>query len=851
MSDAANHLSVSRRSMLKFAGTTAAALYTGAASAAPGTEPATSFKADLRNQPLNTGWRFFRGDGPDFSSPSLSDASWRLVDVPHDWSIEDLPGSDPALNAVIRDADTAPTWQKVTEAPVLIGPFDARLNDNRTSRQNANVFMSAYTVNGVGWYRKQLQLPALSDDARVELTFDGVYMNCQVWLNGVMLAEHPYGYTAFTVDLTPHLRKDGDNLIAVRVANLGRNSRWYSGSGIYRHVWLDIVRDAGFEQSGLTVTTPDVSSSAATVQVVARTIGTLADATLVTRVRDQAGRSVGEATGSPTLPSVLTISRPKLWSPETPNLYTVECELRRGDRVLDRMSSPLGIRNVEMDAANGLRINGKPYKLRGGCVHHDNGLLGAAAIARAEVRKVELLKARGFNALRSAHNPSSPAFLDACDRLGILVIEESFDMWHLGKNPDDYHLYFDGWWKKDLTAMVRRAANHPSVIIWSVGNEIPERGEEDGVATAKMLVDEVHRLDPTRPATQAIPSFKVAGQTKTLDEIFNAAAAPVDVVGYNYQVKRYAPDHQLYPNRVMIGTESYPKEVDLIWRQVDRSPYILGDFVWSAMDYLGEASIGRVGLDGDARGQQDYPWFAAWCGDLDLIGQQRPQSLARDVVWGLSELEIAVQRPIPDGKNETPYDWGWRDELPSWSWPGAEGKTLSLSVYTRADRVTVEVNGRQVADQALKPSETFMNEIPVPYERGKLVVTAWRSGRRVARRTLETAGPATALRLSVDRARLANSRDELAYVTASVVDAAGRLVPDAVHVVELESVGPVELAAFGNANPRGVASFRQPVAKTWHGQALAIIRPNGEVGKVSLAVRSKGLTGETTRLLIG
>jgi beta-galactosidase len=836
--------------MLKLAGTAAAAWCVDSIATAAVPLREEGLQPDLRNQRFGSNWRFHRGDGPGYALPSLDDAAWRTVSLPHDWSIEDLPGSDPTLNAIIREADLAPIWQKVAKTPLLIGPFDARLNDNKAPRHSANGGPNAFTVGGIGWYRKRFKLPPLAPDAKVELAFDGVYMNSQVWLNGSLIAEHPYGYSAFAVDLTPHLNRDGSNLLAVKVANLGRNSRWYSGSGIYRHVWLDIVRQAGFDRWGLTVTTPSVDVSAATVQVVARTVGSPSDATLTTRIRDAAGRVVGETTSLVTAPTSLTITRPRLWSPESPNLYTVECELRTGDRLFDRMTSPLGIRTVQMDATTGLRINGKPYKLRGGCVHHDNGLLGAAAIERAEIRKVELLKARGFNALRASHNPSSPEFLAACDRLGMLVIEESFDVWRVGKNPDDYNLYFDGWWQEDLTAMVRRGSNHPSVIIWSIGNEIPERGDTDGVETAKMLADEIRRLDPTRPVTQAISGFMMPPQTRTVDEIFEFAAQHVDVVGYNYQLKRYAPDHLRFPDRVMVGTESWPREVDAVWRQVDSSPQIIGDFVWAAMDYLGEASIGRTGLDGDAATEQGYPWFAAWCGDLDLIGQQRPQSLARDVVWGLSELEIAVQRPLPDGKKETPYDWGWRDELPSWSWPGAEGKSLSISVYTRADRVTIELNGRNVIDQTLEPSETFITQFPLVYEPGRLVVTAWRAGRRIGRRTLETAGIPAALRLSADRPRIGTSRDDLAYVTASVLDAAGRPVPDAVHVVEIETVGPVELAAFGNANPRGVASFRQPVAKTWHGQALAILRPTGGAGTASLIMRSEGLASATTRILV-
>jgi beta-galactosidase len=837
------------------------ALRLGAATAAWAATPKISWAlqsesevliANQRSQPFDQGWRFLRSDAAGLAAVGLDDAAWRPLTLPHDWSIEDLPLSDPALNGVLREVDSAPLWQKPKTTPRLIGPFDAGLNDNRGYARSASGALSGFTVGGVGWYRKRFRLPDLTSDAKIEILFDGVYMNAQVWLNGALVGERPSGYAPFTVDLTPHVNRDGDNLLAVRVANLGRNSRWYAGSGIYRRVHLSITRAARFETWGLTVTTPSVSPAAASVHVAARLEGPLAGKTIAARIRDAKGAIVAEARAPADGASELTLSlaKPKLWSPDKPDLYRVECQLLEGKTVLDVLGAPLGVRQIQIDAVNGLRLNGKPLKLRGGNIHHDNGMLGACAFDRAEARKVERLKARGFNALRTAHNPPSPAFLDACDRLGMLVMEESFDAWKVAKNPDDYALYFEGWWKQDLEAMVRRDGNHPCVFMWSFGNEIPERNEASGVQTAKRLSDELRRLDPTRPVTQAIPLSTGADVIGPGDRPDQAATQFLDVAGYNYKLPAYERDHARFPERVMVGAESFPSDVDKIWRLTDKTPYVIGDFVWTAMDYLGEAAIGRTVLNGDTLADE-FPWYAAGCGDLDLIGEQRPQSLLRDVVWGLSPLEITVQRPIPEGRRETPFLWGWKDELRSWTWPGAEGLPLTVNLYTRADRVVVTLNGTRLEDRPLSPDKTSIAQVQVPYQPGRLVVTAFAAGKQIGQKVLETVAAPAALRLTPERARLSADHHDLAYVAVEILDAQGRLIPDAAHVLRTDVSGPARLVGFGNANPRGVASFQQPVAKTWQGRALAILRPTGQSGVVKISVGADGLREAQTELRLG
>ena len=807
--------------------------------------------ADGRDQPFDADWRFFRGDGAPFAAKDFNESGWRLLDLPHDWSIEDRTSDGGALNAAIREIDTAPLWKTVQTPPRAIGPFNALFSNGTDLQASEGGPSTGFTVGGIGWYRKRFRLPALATDARVEIVFDGVYMNSEVWLNGVHLGAHPNGYTPFAFDLTPHLNPAGENVLAVRVANIGRNSRWYSGSGIYRPVRLSITGATRFARWGVAVMTPDVSAASATVKIRALLEGVMTDVTLVTRVRNAAGRIVAEARANATAATnaALTIAKPDLWSPKTPTLYQAECTLYAGDRLIDRVTVPLGIRRVEIDAAHGLRINGEPYKLRGGCVHHDNGLLGAAAIDRAEERRVELLKARGFNAIRTSHNPPSVAFLDACDRLGMLVVEEAFDTWREGKNVDDYNLYFDGWWQQDLAAMVARDGNHPSVILWSIGNEIPEKAKPQGIATAKMLADEMRRLDPTRPITAALPGETGKTITRSDGTPDQTTTQFLDVAGYNYKLRDYERDHALFPARIIVGTESLPSDVDAIWRLTERSPYLIGDFVWTAMDYLGEAGIGR---SDSGTGRFDfngaYPWFNANCGDIDLIGRQKPQSLLRDVVWGLSPLEICVQRPLDAGASERVTLWGWRDLLQSWSWPGAEARPLNVHLYTRGDRVELTLDGKKVGEKALVESDHATAIIAIPYAPGKLVATAFRGGRVIGRRTLETAGPAAALRLKLDRPGITATAGDLGFVTVETVDSAGRPVPDAVNVLKLEIDGPLELAAFGNANPRGVASFQQPVAKSWHGCALAIVRPTGSTGTALLKVSSAGLAAASVRI---
>ncbi|WP_247233427.1 glycoside hydrolase family 2 TIM barrel-domain containing protein [Telluribacter sp. SYSU D00476] len=790
-----------------------------------------------RTIPFNNGWLFIKDSTARAEQPGHNDAHWRRVDLPHDWSIEDLPNQRPGQ---------------------VFGPFD---------RSSIGAHNTGFTVGGTGWYRKRFRTGPAQQNKRITIHFDGVHMNSDVWLNGHHLGFHPYGYTPFHYDLTPYLRPAGqDNVLAVRVRNWGKNSRWYSGSGIYRHVWLTATDPVHVAPGGVFVTTPEVSEQQATVQVQAQITNqqtTTSTITLTTTLVAPDGKTVGrsqrsltlDANASATDTQRLTLTNPVLWSVDSPRLdspgldgpglYKAITEVRSGSRVLDRVETPFGVRSIRFSSTEGFLLNGKRLLLKGGCIHHDNGPLGAVAIDRAEERKIEILKKNGFNAIRSSHNPPSQALLDACDRLGMLVINEAFDMWQVPKNPQDYHLYFKEWWQKDLEALILRDRNHPSVILWSIGNEIPERVDSTGLRITRQLIDLAHRLDPTRPTTEAICGFWEPMNKGRQWRDTAPAFALLDVGGYNYMWQHYESDHQQHPDRIMLGTESFAKEALENWNKVEKHPYVIGDFVWTAMDYLGEASIGHTVLSN----QKDspilgWPWFNGWCGDIDLIGHKKPQSYYRDVVWRQSPIALAVHQPIPEGLTEVVSKWGWPEELPSWTWPGAEGKPLQVRVFSRAPRVRLTLNGKPIGEQAI--ADTSITALfEVPYQPGVLKAVNVVDGKETESVVLTTVGAPKQLRLTADRPTIRASRNDLSYVTVEVVDEQGQVVPGAEVPVQFALSGAGELAAVGNANPTDVSSFQKPQKNTFRGRALAIIRPVEKPGTITLKATAPGLAPAT------
>jgi beta-galactosidase len=794
-------------------------------------------------------WRFLKGDAPGAEDPAFNDAAWRTLDLPHDWSLEDLPPG-----ATNESSAALPATPGATNSSAAGGGRRGRGNVNFPvvgpfSPASPGGAATGYTLGGTGWYRKHFVLDKQAHGKRVAIEFDGVYMDSDVWLNGHLLGNHPYGYTAFAYDLTDFLNPLGqENILAVRVRNFGKNSRWYSGSGIYRHVLLRVTDPLCIGQWGVGVTTPLVSKQRATVSVMTTVEnGRNAETALTLRIklRGPTGRTLqtGEtnvhlaAGGHAEVPLAFEVKSPPLWSTDTPVLCQAEVELRVGGKVVDATTTTFGIREIKFSVENGFTLNGVPLKLRGGCLHHDNGPLGSAAIDRAEERRVELMKASGFNAIRTSHNPPSSAFLDACDRLGVLVLDEAFDCWEEGKNPDDYGKYFDNWWQRDLAAMILRDRDHPCVILWSIGNEIPQRGKERGYVIAKQLSEETRRLDPTRPVTEAICALWDGRPWPATETAFSF----LDVGGYNYQVGQYEKDHQNFPRRIMVGTESYPNGTAENWRAVEKDPWVLGDFVWTSMDYLGESGLGAARLDNE-RGV----YFDAYCGDLDICGFKKAASYYRDVVWGLSPLEVFVHRPIPEGRRESVAGWGWPDELASWTWPDSEGKPLQVAVYSRCDSVRLELNGKEIATKQINGGR-LTARFEVPYAAGELKAVGLKDGKIVASKTLRTVGAAKKLRLGADRATLRGDRTDLAYVTVEITDASGNPLPDATNMLRFTLSGPGELAAVGSGAPNVMESFRQPQHTAFHGRCLAILRPLGPAGKLTLRAEADSLSaGQVT-----
>jgi beta-galactosidase len=767
-------------------------------------------------QLFDSSWKFFKGDIVNGEREDINDAAWRTVELPHDWSIEDLPN----------------------QSDSVIGPF-SRKSIGRTATGN--------TVGGTGWYRRHFQVKNITGK-NVTIYFDGVYMNSDVWINGHHLGNHPYGYTPFYYNLTPFL-KQNENIIAVRVRNEGRNSRWYSGSGIYRHVWLITTNPVHIEPWGVFITSPMISGNTARVNVKTTLSGGQSSSSLklVTTIRDAKNKTV--ATLESPISNLnketsqnITVNNTSLWSPESPYLYHAISELKQGNQILDRVVTSFGIRSIDISAAKGFLLNGKSIELRGGCLHHDNGALGAATIDRAEERRVELLKKYGFNAVRTAHNPPSQPFLDACDRLGIIVLDEAFDQWQRAKNPDDYHLYFDTCWKKDLDAMVLRDRNHPSVVFWSIGNEINERVDSSGLVIAKMLIAEVKRLDTTRPVTNALCSFYDHRGYKW--DTTAPAFALTDVGSYNYMWREYESDHTKYPNRIMMGTESYAKEALTNWNLVEKHPYIIGDFVWTGMDHIGEAGLGNSRIDsGKTRGGllQPFPWFNSWSGDIDLIGGKKPQLYYRDIVWRTAPMHMLVHTPIPEGMKETVSDWGWPDELPYFHFPGSEGKLLRVNVYTRYPAVRLELNGKLIDQKNVSP-DNLTATFEITYQPGTLKAIALNNNGKVLDSVLlQTPGKPVAIRLTADRQKITTSRNDLAYVTAEIVDAQGRLVPDAIIPLSFTISGNAQIAATASANPKDMQSFQKPEHRTFRGKCLIIVRPKGKGGKIVLKANGAGL----------
>ena len=721
---------------------------------------------------------------------------------------------------------------------------------------------SGATGTGGGWYaagkgeyRKKFATPK---GEIVKLHFEGVYQKAEVFVNGQKAGQHGYGYTPFTIDVTPYLFKGKrQNEVVVKVNNSEQpNCRWYSGSGIYRHVWLETMPALHIAENGVFVTTPKIEANKATVnvEVTVQNEGNSEQQSIV-EVEGQQKTVLLKAGESKKVDFSYTISNPHLWSPDDPYLYTANVKL---STLNSQLSTKYGIRSFSFDAEKGFMLNGKPMVLNGACVHHDDGVLGSMAFDAAEIRKVKLMKEAGFNLIRTSHNPTTRAFLDACDSIGMLVIGEAFDGWRTAKLKYDYSTMIDSCYREDIHAMVLRDRNHPSIISWSLGNEVIERKELRVVHTARLLKKAVLEIDDTRPITEALCAWDRDW------EIYDPHFEVLDIGGYNYMIFKHGSDHQRDPKRVMWQTESYPRDAFRNWATVNDHPYVVGDMVWTGLDYLGESGIGRYYYEGERPGESfaeggQPDWHGAYCGDVDITGWRKPISHYREMLWDVkgqwskaNGLYMAVKEPNGYRGNIKETMWSVWPTWESWNWTGStdykgeavpswEGKPIDVEVYTKAPEVKLYLNDKLVGTKQVSRDTQFKAVFSIPYEVG--VLRAEADGKSV---TLATAGEPARLRLTADRNVIAAGGQDLAYITVEVVDKDGCVCPDAAIPCEAIVEGQGKMMAFATADLKDREPKTSPSVTTWKGRALLVVRSSQSKGKAQVTIKSSLPTATMT-----
>ena len=750
--------------------------------------------AQTKSQLFDFGWQF------------THNGTTQTVDLPHDWDIFEGPNSGQGTTG------TGGGW------------FEA----------------------GKGEYRKEFRVESLElRDKLVKLHFEGVYQKAEVYVNGQRAGQHHYGYTPFTVDVTPYINKDKKqaNEVVVKVDNSQQpNCRWYSGSGIYRHVWLETMPTLHIAENGVFVTTPEVSADKARVQVdVTVQNESQADRNATVVVGGAQLMVAVKAGESKTVTTTLFVNNPRLWSPESPTLYEAKVELKEAGNVIDNATARYGIRSFSFDAENGFVLNGQKVLINGACVHHDDGVLGARAFDDAEIRKVRQMKEAGFNLIRTSHNPTTRAFLDACDSIGMLVIDEAFDGWRTQKNPYDYSTVIDSCFRQDIHAMVLRDRNHPSVISWSIGNEVIERKDIRVVYTARQMKKAIHELDTTRPVTEALCAWDRDW------EIYDPHAEVLDVAGYNYMIFKHASDHERDPKRVIWQTESYPRDAFRNWAVVNDFPYVVGDIVWTGLDYLGESGIGRNYYKGEREGESwieggQPEWHGAPCGDVDITGWRKPISHYREMLWNLTpnpspkgEGSIYLCAKEPNGYHGEIKTTMWSvwPTWESWTWPSWEGKPVEVEVYTHQPEVKLYLNDQLIGTKQVSRDTEFKAVFSVPYKAGTLRAEA--GGESV---TMKTAGEPARLRLTPDRTVMTADGQSLTFVTVEVLDKQGTLVPEAAIDCEAIVKGQGKLLAFASADLKDTEPYTSSRVKTWKGRALLVVRSTQKGGSVNVSIKS-------------
>ena len=742
-------------------------------------------------------------------------------------------------------------------------PHDAQIREQRS--KEASDGGHGYFPGGVYTYEKTFTAPAEWAGKKVLIEFEGVYRNCTVSLNGKEIGGHKYGYTTFTLPLE-NLNYGGENTLTVVADNSSLpNSRWYTGSGIYRPVWLYVGDEKRIEYRGVKITTVSINPAVVRVEV---------NATAEAKVEILDGETV-VASG---VPGEITIPGAKLWSDESPNLYTCRVTLHE-----DVAEEQFGIREIKW-SSKGLFINGKETLLRGGCIHHDNGILGAATYDESEWRRVRILKEAGFNALRMAHNPASRAMLEACDHYGMYVMDETFDMWYNRKTKFDYGNDFESCWKEDTAEMVERDFNHPSVILYSIGNEVAEPSEAKGVEAGKAMVELIHSMDTTRPVTcglnlmilsraakgqgiykdgeqntaasgkeqkeggNASLAFNImasfigtgmnkGGNSPKVDAIATPIINTLDIAGYNYGSGRYPLEGKQHPNRVIFGSETFPQDIYKNWEMVKKYPYLLGDFMWTAWDYLGEAGIGAWSYTGGMPFNRPYPRLLAGAGVIDILGNPDASCKYAATVWGLTGKPVIGVRPVNHpGVRVSKSVWRGTNAIESWAWSGCDGNKAEIEVYAQAASVELLLNGKSLGRKKIKQCKAMFR---AKYAPGTLTAAAYdETGRELSRSELHSA--AGAVRICAEPEETTIKAGEIVYIPISLTGENGVVESNADRKLTVWVKGG-ELLGFGSANPCTKERYDAGSFTTYQGRALAVVRA-GQAGTLTLTVTDGKLT---------
>lgn len=772
-------------------------------------------------------------------------------------------------------------------------PHDASVEKGRNPQEpngSGNGFFREETIH----YTKEFELDKEAADKNIWIEFEGVYQNAFVYINNSFAGKCPYGYGNFYIDATKYVHFDKKNTIKVVVKNGVPSGRWYTGGGIYRDVNLMIANRLHLACDSVHLAAVEAEEELAVIRVEAEVeyTGTgVRDIMLEAQLKDADGKIVAKSSMPLTIEEhtknvyrqKLYVENPNLWNVDSPYLYSYCVAVKEQGVLLDEEEGTFGIRRLQLDTKHGLRINGKEVKLRGGCIHHDNGITGTAEFAHAAWFRVKKMKEAGYNAIRSSHYPMSRRLLEACDRLGMLVMDEFADVWTSTKVDYDYATHMAEWWEHDVTNIVNKDYNHPCVIMYSIGNEIPETGNKFDVQWGKKLADKFRSLDDSRYVTNSLnlmlsimdrmgelmaaasgdETAKAPEENAEINSMMSSmgnmmermiasdiagkateeAFAQVDISGYNYAACRYEQDAALYPNRIIVGSETYPQDLDINWELVEKHSYLIGDFSWTAWDYLGEAGIGKVtyGEDQGMSFYAPYPCKAAYCGDMNLIGDRRPVSYWREIIWGFRKAPyLAVQPPAYHGVKHGMTSWSMTDAVHSWNWKGYEGRPVTVEVYADAEEAALYQNGELIEKKAVGKTKKCIALFETVYMPGTLEAVAYKNGEEIGRDVIVTAKDEVKIQACADADRLPADGSDIRYVEISMVDEDGNLNPGADKEVLIAVEGPGVILGYGSADPESEENYFDTSAKAFEGRLRAAVRGTGEKGTVTVTLRVEG-----------